>query len=536
MDEGRSLVIQAPNVDFQIEPKKRNSGILSLYSSDLMYIIEWIPDPKRDKSILIKRNIPPKVTVSFQQIIKIERVNDSFNRVALSFSLEGNSRLPLFIFHSFPHIFVSHFLEFLIYKNVIRVSKKHPTVFNVLQTYKNSIKCSDNYNDFIVTNQDFQNLEKTDLTPEEVVSIHTHNQILTSIGYKQENKNYSPISISDIICSDFSEIKRLIFLKGIAPESRPLIWPILFGVLPYSADASLIGKHLKKITNEYLNIQTQYQQLTDDQIRNSSLIQDIQRVINNDVQRNDRQDESFKGDNNPNLSLLHNVLIAYSIFNRDTSYVQGMNDLVSPLIVIFIKEWKDGNAFFYDGTIKTKEEAEAFIFWSFVGMMELTQHERLFTDLAHHQAFILERVAAIATAFHHPLKKLLESAELNNLSFLFKPMVLIFKRAFKTSELWRLWDSIFTAESPPCFSRFVGAAILILLFPKLLIHTNQTLGEVMCFADGFMNEVEIESVLSLASILMARLGRGHPLHDFVYESMPDKNEYKRFYPKYFKLK
>lgn len=544
MDEN-VLVLQSVNVDFQIEPKKRNQGIFSLYlyESNNFYI-EWIPDPKRDQKMLKKRNIPPKVTVTFQQLLRVERFDLSFNRTALSFILEDSSRLPLFVFNNFAYLFVSHFLEFLMCKNVLRVSSKYQTLYLVIKKDSPSPILTP----YSSANIDFSQVmtdERPDLTPEIIISIHTHNQILTNLGYKPpltakqklQNTRLS-VTISDLVCIDFSEIKKTIFTNGIAPESRPFIWPMLFGVLPYSQDSNLVNDHLKRITNEYLNIITQYEQFTDEQKSSSSFILDTKRIITNDVLRNDRLEEAFKSDDSPNLLLLEHVLIAYAVFNRDTGYVQGMNDLVSPLILILIKEWdSDGKALFYDGTLKTREEAEAFIFWSFVGMMELTQQERLFTDLAEHQDFVLKRIAKIATSVHKPLKNLLkQSEELNTLSFLFKPVILLFKRAFKPMDLYRLWDSLFTAESPPCFSRFVAAAVLILLFPKLLIHTNQTLGEVMSFADGFIGEADVASVIDLASLLMKKIEKGTTLYDFVYEPVPDKGNYRRYHPKYFKPK
>lgn len=547
--EENALVLQTSNVDFQIEPKKRNQGIFSLYIyENSNYYIEWIPDPKRDQEMLKKRNIPPKVTVTFQQLTRIERVNDSFNRTALSFTLEDSSRLPLFIFNNFAYLFVSHFLEFLIFKNIIRVSAKYPMVYHVLKK-DSPFPALSPYSSASTDLNQLMTDEKPDLTPEEIVSIHTHNQILTNLGYKapltskqklqhQIRNTQLSVTISDLTFIDFSEIKKMIFQNGIAPESRPFIWPMLFGVLPYSKDTNLIKNHLRKITDEYLNIITQYEQFTDEQKTSSAFVLDTQRIITNDVRRNDRQEDAFKSDDSPNLLLLKNVLLAYAVFNRDTGYVQGMNDLVSPLILIFIKEWdQDGKALFHDGTLKTREEAEAFIFWSFVGMMELTQQERLFTDLAKHQEFVLKRIAKIATTVHQPLQNLLkQSAELNTLSFLFKPVILLFKRAFKQLDLYRLWDSLFTADSPSCFSRFVAAAALILLFPKLLIHTNQTLGEVMSFADLFIGEVEITSVINLASILMKQMPRGSPLYDFVNEPVPDRDDYRHYTPKYFKPK
>jgi hypothetical protein len=53
---------------------------------------------------------------------------------------------------------------------------------------------------------------------------------------------------------DFSILKREIFFRGVAPESGAFIWPVLFGVLPFTTDASAIDAHLSRTTAEYLRI------------------------------------------------------------------------------------------------------------------------------------------------------------------------------------------------------------------------------------------------------------------------------------------
>ncbi|KAH0787100.1 TBC domain containing protein [Histomonas meleagridis] len=320
------------------------------------------------------------------------------------------------------------------------------------------------------------------------------------------------------------------------PELRAYIWPILFGVIPFTKGQTMINDRITKLQKQYINIRKQCELLTHIQYASSRTLTEAHRIIENDVKRNDRQMDAFKDDDSPNLELLRHVLQSYSIFNRDVCYVQGMNDIVSSLILVFIDKNENSEFLFYGNPIKkTMIESESLIFWNFVGLMKLTQQERVFTDLAENQKFVLQRTAAIATAFHPPMKKLLESSELSELSFLLRPFLLLFKRAFKENSLFRLWDAVFTSDSPNCFLRFVGAAILIIIFPKLLIHTNQTLGEVMSFADGFMETVSIETVLCLASLLVEKLERPHPLHDYVYEPIPPKDKLKEYVPKYVNL-
>lgn len=58
----------------------------------------------------------------------------------------------------------------------------------------------------------------------------------------------------------------------------------------------------------------------------------------------------FAGENNPNLEILSDILMTYVMYNFDLGYVQGMSDLLSPILVLF------------------KDEVESF--WCFVGFMD----------------------------------------------------------------------------------------------------------------------------------------------------------------------
>ena len=253
-----------------------------------------------------------------------------------------------------------------------------------------------------------------------------------------------------------------------------------------------------------------------------------------------------------------------------------MGDLASPLILIFIKGWTDPTpkddkkdnrednkkdnsmiiinsegeedenmagkdysegrkAIFFDGTIKDYEEAESFIFWNYVNMMNSTQHYRLFNLLDVGKQFILERAATIATSVHKPLKRLLNQNELNGLDFLFRPVLLLFKREFKFDELLRLWDSMFAFDYPFCFPRFIAAALLIIVYPKFLIHTNGSLGEVMAVLDGSMEKMEVKSVLQIAASLIDSVKEPFKKHKFIYEELKSSQKLKDYVPKYMKF-
>jgi len=72
-------------------------------------------------------------------------------------------------------------------------------------------------------------------------------------------------------------------------------------------------------------------------------------ISEKDVNRTDRTHPYFAGDNNPHLGQLHDILMTYVMYNFDLGYVQGMSDLLSPILFLM--------------------ENEVDAFWCFVGFM-----------------------------------------------------------------------------------------------------------------------------------------------------------------------
>lgn len=60
--------------------------------------------------------------------------------------------------------------------------------------------------------------------------------------------------------------------------------------------------------------------------------------IEKDVKRTDRTQEYFAGDDNPNLGVLQDILMTYVMYNFDLGYVQGMSDLLAPILCIMNNE------------------------------------------------------------------------------------------------------------------------------------------------------------------------------------------------------
>lgn len=67
------------------------------------------------------------------------------------------------------------------------------------------------------------------------------------------------------------------------------------------------------------------------------------------MNRTDRTHPYYSGDNNAHLVQLYDILMTYVMYNFDLGYVQGMSDLLSPILCLM--------------------DNEVDAFWCFVGFM-----------------------------------------------------------------------------------------------------------------------------------------------------------------------
>ncbi|CAB1457465.1 unnamed protein product [Pleuronectes platessa] len=147
------------------------------------------------------------------------------------------------------------------------------------------------------------------------------------------------------------KIKELVFRGGIMPSLRREIWKFLLGFYPWNSTTKEREDILRFKTDEYFRMKVQWKSVTEEQEMRNSLLRGYRSLIERDVSRTDRHNTFFSGNNNPGLTLLNDVLMTYCMFNFDLGYVQGMSDLLSPLLFI------------------TQNEVESF--WCLTGFMEL---------------------------------------------------------------------------------------------------------------------------------------------------------------------
>eukprot|EP00731_Ephydatia_muelleri_P039230 Em1242g1a len=138
---------------------------------------------------------------------------------------------------------------------------------------------------------------------------------------------------------------------GIQPQLRKEVWKYLLGYLPFSM-TEIERMELKRCKDEeYWSMKRQWETFSAQQELNFAKWRDNKVQINKDVIRTDRSLPDFKDGDSCKLHQLEDILKTYVWYNFDLGYVQGMSDLLAPILLIMDNETDS--------------------FWCFVGLMNM---------------------------------------------------------------------------------------------------------------------------------------------------------------------
>ncbi|MBA0777395.1 hypothetical protein Gotri_005415 [Gossypium trilobum] len=180
---------------------------------------------------------------------------------------------------------------------------------------------------------------------------------------------------------DPKALRKRIFYGGVEHKFRKEVWAILLGYHSYESTYAEreYQKSIKK--TEYETIKNQWQSISPEQAKRFTKFRERKGLIEKDVVRTDRSLSFYDGDDNPNVNLLHDILLTYSFYNFDLGYCQGMSDLLSP--ILFVME----------------DESESF--WCFVALMErLGPNFNRDQNGMHSQLFALSKVSISLSQTH----------------------------------------------------------------------------------------------------------------------------------------
>ncbi|XP_061701261.1 TBC1 domain family member 17 isoform X2 [Syngnathoides biaculeatus] len=233
-------------------------------------------------------------------------------------------------------------------------------------------------------------------------------------------------------------VKELVFRGGITPILRKEVWKFLLGFYPWNSTHSEREEILRLKTDEYFRMKVQWKSVSEEQEMRNSLLRGYRNLIERDVNRTDRHNTFFSGNDNPGLALLHDVLMTYCMYNFDLGYVQGMSDLLSPLLFV------------------TQNEVESF--WCLTGFMEMVHHNFEESQEAMKQQLL--QLSALLKALDPELCDFLDSQDSGSLCFCFRWLLIWFKREFSFEDILILWEVLWTRLPCSNFHLLIACAIL----------------------------------------------------------------------------
>ncbi|XP_017798163.1 PREDICTED: TBC1 domain family member 15 [Habropoda laboriosa] len=256
----------------------------------------------------------------------------------------------------------------------------------------------------------------------------------TPLSQEQWNKYKDP----EGRVSNPEEVKNIIFRGGIVPSLRFEVWKFLLNYYPWNSTHVERFELKKKKIDEYFMMKLQWRSMTPAQESNFSDYRDRKNLIEKDVNRTDRTHPYYAGDNNPHLAQLYDILMTYVMYNFDLGYVQGMSDLLSPILCLM--------------------ESEADAFWCFVGFMD-----KVSTNFEMDQAGMKAQLCQLYTLLSTvdpQLANYLNKHDSGNMFFCFRWLLVLFKREFHALDIMKLWEILWTNLPCPNFHLLLCVAIL----------------------------------------------------------------------------
>ncbi|CAB3238724.1 unnamed protein product [Arctia plantaginis] len=233
-------------------------------------------------------------------------------------------------------------------------------------------------------------------------------------------------------------VRQLIFRGGIARSIRHLVWKYLLDYYPWHMTHAQLKTLHKKRTEEYFTMKLQWRSMTEAQESRFAEYRERKNLVEKDVNRTDRTHPYYAGENNPNLLVLQDILMTYVMYNFDLGYVQGMSDILAPLLLLM------GN--------------EVDSFWCFVGFMDkIASNFEMDQAGMKHQLLQLQQLLMFVSP---ELANHLVQKDSGNMFFSFRWLLVWFKREFSHRDIMRLWEVLWTGLPCANFHLLIGVAIL----------------------------------------------------------------------------
>jgi len=295
---------------------------------------------------------------------------------------------------------------------------------------------------------------------------------------------------------ELDDLKEKIFRGGVEHEIREEVWKFLLDFYPWVSDARQRQELRNRKVEEYHKMKLQWRTISEDQENRFSAFRERKSQIEKDVGRTDRNHPFFAGDNNDNVKLLEEILMTYVMYNFDLGYVQGMSDLLAPILFVM-----GGN------------EVDAF--WCFVGFMKRVSHNFDFDQGGIKRQ--LAELSSLIKLIDPDFFAYLDTRDSGNFFFCFRWLLIWFKRELAFSDVMRLWEVLWTDAPCKNFHLLICAALINDQAAATIVENKFGFSEILKHINDLANRIELNDVLMKAEYIYLKIkevsNQSAPLND-----------------------
>ncbi|KAM2987375.1 hypothetical protein FF2_007551 [Malus domestica] len=245
--------------------------------------------------------------------------------------------------------------------------------------------------------------------------------------------------------------------SGIPPYMRPDIWRLLLGYAPSNSDRREGVLRRKRL--EYLDCVSQYYDILDTDRSDDEI--NMLRQIAVDCPRT-VPDVSFFQQEQVQKSL-ERILYTWAIRHPASGYVQGINDLVTPFLVVFLSEYLEGsvdNWSISDLSPDKISNIEADCYWCLSNLLEGMQDHYTFAQPGIQR--LVFKLKEVVRRIDEPVSRHVEEQGLEFLQFAFRWFNCLLIREIPFNLISRLWDTYLAeGDALPDFLVYIFASFLL---------------------------------------------------------------------------
>uniref|UniRef100_A0A1D1Z5N7 TBC1 domain family member 22B n=1 Tax=Anthurium amnicola TaxID=1678845 RepID=A0A1D1Z5N7_9ARAE len=251
--------------------------------------------------------------------------------------------------------------------------------------------------------------------------------------------------------------------SGIPPYMRPNIWRLLLGYAPPNSDRR--EGVLTRKRREYLECVSLYYDIPDSERSDDEI--NMLRQIAVDCPRT-VPDVTFFQQAQVQKSL-ERILYTWAIRHPASGYVQGINDLVTPFLVVFLSEHLSGsmeNWSILDLSPQKMSNVEADCYWCLSKLLDGMQDHYTFAQPGIQR--LVFKLKELVRRIDEPVSRHVEEQGLEFLQFAFRWFNCLLIREIPFHLVTRLWDTYLAeGDALPEFLVYIFASFLLTWSDKL---------------------------------------------------------------------